>query len=1160
MRKKMTLLFVMLMSLLLTVAGSVAAQDEAGGTYEGTFAVSFPAGWELSEGNDFITLSRGASVINVYGPDAITNVVVDRMARTPEQLLAFFAERTGYTVGETIDEMSGAAAAVAVELPRRGLSGFAYLMDIGYQKSAVVYSLSSEAVDLALDEASSAVLDSISYRPTLYEIAAGSEDFSILTAAVDAAGLGAELARGPFTVFAPSNAAFEAAFSALGITAEELLADTDTLTSILLYHLVDGTVLSTDLVNGEVATLNGASVTINLDAGVKVNDATVVAADIVARNGVIHVIDSVLLPPAAEEAEAPAEEAEAPAEEAAATPAPNVVDVVAANDVFSTLVAAVTAADLVEAAATLEITVFAPTNKAFADLLATLNLSAEELLANTELLTAVLTYHVVPGRVFSGDLVAGEVATLMGEPVTISLDGGVFVNDARVLVADIEGSNGVVHMINKVLLPPSVVAALTAVPAPAEEVTPTIMGIVRSNPDFSLLNAAIRRAGLSNTLNQAGPLTVFAPNNAAIEATLAELGITADDLLADVAGLTVILRTHIVPGLVTAADVVGLDGQTVETLTGTPGGAPITISVRDGNVFINDTVQVVVTDIAAANGVIHVIDRVIVPPAEEVVEEEPEVVEPATPTIMGIVRSNPDFSLLNAAIRRAGLSNTLNQAGPLTVFAPNNAAIEATLAELGITADDLLADVAGLTVILRTHIVPGLVTAADVVGLDGQTVETLTGTPGGAPITISVRDGNVFINDTVQVVVTDIAAANGVIHVIDRVIVPPAEEVVEEPEPEVVAEPLGEVAMDGSFGSYLGYAFPTAWTQTVGNDFQRYDLEGNALVVFGSTSVRNVVPNLDELEPSALLSFFMERSGYEPADLVTLFPADFPGALARVNVDLPRRDQTGRAYLKQLSNGDKVIFVALGEGALEPAVNDAAKALGASLVYRPTLSEVAAGNADLSTLVAAVGASGLGSTLDAGNLTVFAPTNEAFAAALDALGVSAEALLGSGDLLTTILTYHAVPGQVFSTDLAAGEVATVQGDPVTINLSAGVQVNQANVVVADVVARDAVVHVIDAVLLPPSLCVVSASSAESTTVRVGPGNNRTPVAFLPTEGLFLVTGQAEANGVTWFRLISTAKAAPGKLINQAWVSSAQVSFGESCSEVPAVEPPPIIPG
>ena len=137
---------------------------------------------------------------------------------------------------------------------------------------------------------------------TIVDVATEAGDFTTLLAAAKAAGLDRTLAGpGPLTVFAPTDEAFATALQQLGLTADQLLADTATLTSILTYHVVQGEVLSTDLTDGMKApTVNGAELTVDISGGtVKVDDATVTTPDLKASNGVIHVVDGVLLPPAA---------------------------------------------------------------------------------------------------------------------------------------------------------------------------------------------------------------------------------------------------------------------------------------------------------------------------------------------------------------------------------------------------------------------------------------------------------------------------------------------------------------------------------------------------------------------------------------------------------------------------------------------------------------------------------------------------------------------------------------------------------------------------------------------------------------------------------------------------------------------------------------------
>lgn len=276
----------------------------------------------------------------------------------------------------------------------------------------------------------------------IVEIAAGNPDFSILVAAVQKAELVEALqAEGPLTVFAPTDAAFEKLLNELNITAEDLLNHPQ-LTDVLLYHVVAGKVLSTDLSNGlEAETLGGLNITVDLTDGVKINQSTVTAADLEASNGVIHVIDTVLVPETFQLT---------PAAELPAT----VVDIAVSNPDFSILVAALQKAELVEALqAEGPFTVFAPTDEAFAKLLAELNISAEDLLNHPQL-ADVLLYHVVAGKVLSTDLSNGlEAETLGGEKITVDLMDGVKINQSIVTAADIQAGNGVIHVIDTVLVP-----------------------------------------------------------------------------------------------------------------------------------------------------------------------------------------------------------------------------------------------------------------------------------------------------------------------------------------------------------------------------------------------------------------------------------------------------------------------------------------------------------------------------------------------------------------------------------------------------------------------------------------------------------------------------------------------------------------------------------
>ncbi len=445
----------------------------------------------------------------------------------------------------------------------------------------------------------------------IVDIAVEDGRFETLVAAVTAAELADTLkSEGPFTVFAPTDDAFAALPEG---TVEALLNDIPALTDILLYHVVPGAVMADQVVTLDAAdTVLGEPVTISvMDGKVMVNDAEVIITDIEAANGVIHVIDAVLLPPAGEaaaEEEAPAEAAEM-----------DIVDIAVEDGRFETLVAAVTAADLVD---TLKsegpFTVFAPTDDAFAALPEG---TVETLLNDIPALTDILLYHVVAGEVTADQVVTLDAAdTALGEPLTISVsDGKVMVNDAEVIITDIEASNGVIHVVDSVLLP---AADEAAAPEAAPEVLPqsggvqsgheTVVDIAVADGRFETLVAAVTAAGLAETLTGKGPFTVFAPTDDAF-AALPEG--TVEALLNDIPALTDILLYHVVSGEVMAAEVVNL--SSADTVL----GEPLSISVEDGKVMVNDA-EVIITDIEAANGVIHVIDSVLLPPAEAPAEAQ----------------------------------------------------------------------------------------------------------------------------------------------------------------------------------------------------------------------------------------------------------------------------------------------------------------------------------------------------------------------------------------------------------------------------------------------------------------------------------------------------------------------------------------------------------
>ncbi|TVQ23010.1 MAG: fasciclin domain-containing protein [Spirochaetaceae bacterium] len=406
------------------------------------------------------------------------------------------------------------------------------------------------------------------------DTARGAGSFNTLLAAVDAAGLTDTLrGSGPFTIFAPTDAAFAALPAGL---VDALLADTDALTAVLLYHVVPRDVRSGEVVSTSgAATLQGETVGFSVRSGAAyADDARVVTADITTSNGTIHAIDSVLVPSSVNVAKLLADD---------------IVDTAVADGRFTTLVTAVQAAGL---EATLRgdgpFTVFAPTDAAFAALPAG---TVAALLRDIPRLSNILLYHVVGAEVYAADVVElTSATTVQGQPVAITVSGGnVFVNNAQVIITDVQASNGVIHVIDTVILPP------------ADNIAATLQADGR----FTTLLTAVQAAGLADTLSTGGPFTLFAPTDAAF----ARLPVgTVQSLLADIPTLSDILLYHVVEGRVFSGDVVGLSSApTVQ-------GDSIAISISGGSVRLNADSTVTGVNTLATNGVIHVIDRVILPP------------------------------------------------------------------------------------------------------------------------------------------------------------------------------------------------------------------------------------------------------------------------------------------------------------------------------------------------------------------------------------------------------------------------------------------------------------------------------------------------------------------------------------------------------------------
>jgi transforming growth factor-beta-induced protein len=298
-----------------------------------------------------------------------------------------------------------------------------------------------------------------------------------------------------------------------------------------------------------------------------------------------------------------------------ATGQKNIVQTAVAAGKYKTLVSLVKKAGL---AGTLSapgnLTVFAPTDQALANLKRRDPALYNKVATDKQLLRSVLTYHVVGKRIPAAAALAAarkgqKVKTVQGESIGLSYKGGKIVLNgaARVVIADVKASNGVVHAINAVIVPPSL--SQPTAPAP----TQSIVQIAAGNPEFSTLVSLVQKAGLVEAISATGPFTVFAPTNEAFAKLAKAAPATYVAVLADPSLLAKVLTYHVVAGDVRSAPAIAVARQngTVKALA----GESISLSLKDGKLTLNGSATVVTADILATNGVIHVIDTVIVPPS-----------------------------------------------------------------------------------------------------------------------------------------------------------------------------------------------------------------------------------------------------------------------------------------------------------------------------------------------------------------------------------------------------------------------------------------------------------------------------------------------------------------------------------------------------------------
>jgi uncharacterized surface protein with fasciclin (FAS1) repeats len=781
---------------------------------------------------------------------------------------------------------------------------------------------------------------------------------------------------GPFTLFAPTDQAFTDA--GIDLAALDTPTGKQTLSDILLYHVISSEVQASDVTDClSVDATNGQPLSFTVGNTVKVNDATVTSTDVVTSNGLIHVIDKVLTP----------------------TDNPNDIPRTAqCTGIHDSLVAGVIQAELLS---TLQgpgpFTLFAPTDQAFTD--AGIDLASLDTPEGKATLSDILLYHVVSGEVPSSAVTECLSATAVnGQPLSFTVGNGVMVNDADVTSADVTTSNGVIHVIDKVLTPTD---TPNDIPRTAQ-----CTGIHDS------LVAGVIQAELLSTLQGTGPFTVFAPTDQAF--TDAGIDLASLDTAEGKAILSDILLYHVVAGNVPSSAV------TECMSTDAVNGQPLSFTVN-GGVMVNGA-NVTLADVDTSNGVIHVIDKVLTP------TDTPNDI-PRTAQCTGVHNS------LVAGVIQAELLPTLQGDGPFTVFAPTDQAFSD--AGIDLAALDTVEGKAALTDILLYHVIAGEVPASAV-------TECLSATAvNGNPLSFTVGTNGVMVNDA-NVTATDVPTSNGIIHIIDKVLSPTdtPNDIPRTAQCTGIHDTLVTAVVQAELLETLQGSGPFTLFAPTDQAFTDAGIDLAALnTAEGKATLTDIL-------------LYHVVSGEVPSSAVTecMTATAVNGQTLAFTVGDSVMVNGATVTLADVGTSNGVIHVI--DKVLSPtdSPNNIPRTAQCTGIH--------------DSLVAAVIQAELLETLQGeGPFTLFAPTDQAFAdAGIDL--ASLDTVEGKA-ALTDILLYHVVSDEVPSTAVTECMTATaVNGQTLAFTVGDGVMVNGANVTLADVGTSNGVIHVIDKVLSP----------------------------------------------------------------------------------------------
>lgn len=842
---------------------------------------------------------------------------------------------------------------------------------------------------------------------------------ALSTAMIQAGLLDILLTGGPYTILAPTDEAFAALDNA---TVAALTADQERLAAVLRFHVIAGALPLADLEAMEtVENLEGVPLEIVADEqGLRISEARILVSDIVVPNGIVHVVDAILYP----------------------LQETQVVDLIRGEESLGTLVTLLELTNLEEQLRQAEpFTILAPTDEAFAAFFA----QHPALMDDVEGLTALLKRHIIATPVLL-DVAQESVTheTWSRAPVTVAFkDLGFTVEGATVLLANLEAADGAIHVIDQVLAIPE---------NAAPEIAPELMALVQQRGDLGILTQVFGLEMLQEQLAGLEAFTLFVPTEEAFRALSDE---TIEQLVADRELQTYVLRNHIVPQALLAADLATL----TETLT--LAGEPLRLQADP--LAVNEA-ALAATDIQVSGGVVHIVEAVLLPPPADAPPAEQAEATPPPVAPPAIASRQMSLVAMLRAIVDSGLLDELELIGPFTIFGPSDVALAALPAEL-LTA--IFRDPQALRALLELHIVPGALSA-------GELVPGVLQSLAGLDLTVAVdpASGMLTVNGA-NIVWMDMRIGDVVIHIVDRVLLPdeawqpPVEEEVAQEQPdqapaeEEEPEPLAEE------GNTLRHALRREGRlELFASLFEIADLdqklaeEGPLTLIAPTDDALGVLPNyvlLDIIRQPDLLANLLNHhviSGSLQVENLAQLDSVTTHANRRLAVSV-------EAGVALFGNARVIDVIQVDNGTLY--VID-------TLVMHPDMALCVVGKlyalGEYTEFIRLLELAGLAEGLSGEEqVTLLAPTDQAFAELTEE---HMAFLTADVDALATWLGRYILPRRVTSAELTQlRSIESTSGDILAVRARRGnLILGGTRVIERDIQAANGLIHSVDTVVLP----------------------------------------------------------------------------------------------